>query len=128
MHLKPRSNRLRHKVCPGAEVLEGRQLLTGGAGSNFALVAGQIAAANGSANIKFAINSANFQIPKKSFSLGVDVAPLSGSTVQPVIGSIVGPDGQVVTQVVRSAMAGTSSAASAVIVPVAFTAGNQPAN
>jgi Dockerin type I domain len=128
MHLKPRSNRLRHQARPDAELLEGRELLTGGAGSNFALVQSSIPTVNGSAQVNFAVNPANFKLPKGSFSLGIDVAALTGSSVQPAIVSITGPDGKVVSQTIHSNLAVGSGAASAVIVPVAFAAGNQPAN
>jgi hypothetical protein len=129
MHLKPRFNRLRHKVCPAAEGLEGRQLLTSGAGSNFALVAGQITTPGGSATINFSINPANFQIPKGSFSLGVDVAPLSGSTIQPEVSAVTAPGGKAVSQAFHSVMTGTSSTpTSAEIVPVSLAAGKQPGN
>jgi Dockerin type I domain len=71
-----------------AEVLESRQLLTGGAGNTIALTTGTIAAPNGTANSPFVIESGHFIAPKGHLTLGVDVVADTNSTVSPKIASI----------------------------------------
>lgn len=75
------------------EVLESRQLLTGGAGNTFALNRGTIADAGGVATSTFQIESGHFTMPKGRMTLGVDVVPSTGSTLKPVITAIV-PQGE----------------------------------
>lgn len=77
-----------------AECLEGRQLLTGGAGNTIALSTGTIAAAGGSATAPFVIESSHFAAPKGKITLGVDVVAASSSKVTPQIASVK-PTGEV---------------------------------
>lgn len=73
------------KTTPSWESLETRQLMTGGAGSIFAIIPGEVAAASGHAELRSAINPANFEMPSGRMVLGIDVAPSSGSTVTPKV-------------------------------------------
>src|SRR5262245_33016332 len=77
-HANPR-RKLQAK--PAGEHLEPRSLLTGGAGNIFALVSNTIEAPGGAAAHTFTIDPANFKIAKRSMTLGIDVAPMSGSTI-----------------------------------------------
>jgi len=112
-------NRRRPKAQPCAEGLESRSLLTGGAGSTFALMPGTIAQPGGAAEIKFTVDPTHFTLPKGKLTIGVDVVAAGGATVTPKIVGVLGPDGQVVKHLSRSHYAAKSSAASAVLVPVA---------
>jgi hypothetical protein len=77
------------------EALEGRQLLTGGAGSIFALVPGQVAAAKQPAAHTFTIKGEDFTLPRsRSMTLGIDIAPAGGSAIQPKIASVVNAKGK----------------------------------
>ena len=71
-----------------AEVLESRQLMTGGAGDTIALTTGTIAAVNGTSSSPFVIESGHFTAPKGHLTLGVDVVAATNSTLQPQITSI----------------------------------------
>lgn len=75
------------------ETLEGRQLLTGGAGNTIALSRGNIAAAGGSASSAFVISSSHFTMPKGRMTLGVDVVSVTGSSVNPRITAVTTKDG-----------------------------------
>ena len=112
-------SRRRPKARPCAESLESRSLLTGGAGSTFALVPGTIAQAGGTAEVKFTVDPTHFTMPKGKLTLGVDIVAASGSTVAPKIVGVLGPGGAPVGPLTRSHYAAKSSAASAVLVPVA---------
>ncbi len=80
--------RRRRQTQLATEALEPRELLTGGAGSTFAIVPGTITKANQSAVVKFTIDPTHFNLPKGRFTVGIDIAPGSGSTVQPLISSV----------------------------------------
>ena len=71
-----------------AEVLESRQLMTGGAGDTIALTTGTIAAINGTASAPFVIESGHFTVPKGRLVLGIDVVAATGSTLKPQIASV----------------------------------------
>lgn len=71
-----------------AEVLESRQLMTGGAGDTIALSTGTIAAVNGTTSAPFVIESGHFTAPKGHLVLGVDVVAATGSTLKPQIAGI----------------------------------------
>lgn len=86
--MKPESHsarRNRMQARPQGEHLESRSLLTGGGGNIFALVPGQVAAPGGTSAQTFTIDPTHFIAPRKSVLLGVDVAPMTGSAVKPVI-------------------------------------------
>jgi hypothetical protein len=73
------------------EMLEGRQLMTGGGGSTFAILPGTISTAGQSVTIPFTINAQNFTRPAGRLVLGVDVVgdASSSTAVQPVVSSVV---------------------------------------
>ena len=71
-----------------AESLESRELLTGGAGSTFAITAGNIATAGGSQATTVHIDSTHFTMPRHSVTLGVDIAPIANSGLSGRIDSI----------------------------------------
>jgi hypothetical protein len=87
------SNRRDRKAQVALESLEGRQLLTGGAGNNIAIMPGNISTAGGTASIKFTIDPKNFTVPHGSFTLGIDVAGNSGTSVKPSIVSVFDQNG-----------------------------------
>jgi hypothetical protein len=118
----------------GVESLEGRQLLTGGAGSTFAIVPGNITKAGGSATFSFTIDPTHFTMPKSGrMLLGVDIATESGATVRPVISAVTDVQGQPVRGLMHSHYApgvprsntSKGNMTSAVLVPVSFAAGNK---
>ena len=82
------TNRRPKTVRPVAESLETRALLTGGAGSTFALVPGEISTAGGTQTVTVHVDPGHFTMPRKSMTLGVDIAASSGSTVHPKIISV----------------------------------------
>ena len=116
--------RRRPMARPWAEGLESRSLLTGGAGSTFALVPGTIAQAGGSAEVKFTVDPAHFTMPKGKMTLGVDLVAASGSTVMPKLVAVLGPGGQPVGHLNRTRSAPKSTNAQPVLVPIA--AAGQP--
>jgi hypothetical protein len=62
--------------------------MTGGAGDTFAIIPGAISKANQPAVVKFTIDPTHFTLPKGRFTVGIDIAPGSGSTLQPTIASV----------------------------------------
>ena len=96
------SSRRRRNLSLGAEALEARELLTGGAGDTFAIIPGMIAGAGGTATIKFTIDPSHFTVPKKSFTLGIDVVPDPSSSLKPIIGAVNDSRGKVVPQTFHS--------------------------
>lgn len=66
----------------GGEQLESRALLTGGGGNLFALVPGQITQSGGTASHTFVLEKGPFTSPRGGLTLGIDIAPVNGSTVQ----------------------------------------------
>ncbi len=73
-----------------AEALEGRQLLTGGAGNTFALTQGTVAAAGGTSVQTFTIDSSHFKPTHGKVIIGVDVVAGTGSTLTPTISGVKG--------------------------------------
>lgn len=73
--------------------LETRQLMTGGVGNTFAIVPAAINRAGGQVSVSFALDPKLIQVPKgkKTITLGLDVAPDSGSGAQPVVTSVTAP-------------------------------------
>jgi len=92
------SQRRRRHVRLSAEALETRNLLTGGAGATFAIVPGEIAAANQPAVVKFTIDPAHFTLPNGKLTVGIDVAANAASTgvLHPAVLGVQGPDGKAV--------------------------------
>lgn len=93
-HSRENARRSQLQVRPVGEMLEGRQLLTGGAGSIFALVPGQVAVAKQPATHTFTINNDNFTLKNRGMTLGIDIAATSDSTVQPKVSSVVNANGK----------------------------------
>src|SRR4051812_34865342 len=96
------SSRSRQKMRPGAECLEGRTLLTGGAGNTFALVPGTITEKNGTADVKFTISSDLFTRPQNKMTLGIDVAPQKGSTLNPLISAVANQHDNTIPQTIHA--------------------------
>jgi hypothetical protein len=71
-----------------AESLETRELLTGGAGSTFAITAGNITSAGGSQATTVHIDSSHFTMPRHSVTIGIDLAPVGNSAISGRIDSI----------------------------------------
>ncbi len=90
------------RIVPSGEALESRQLLTGGAGSIFAIVPGEVIAPGQAAEVHVAIDSTRFTTPRNSLLLGIDVAPASGSNVKPRVDAVVGEGGGSVRPTMRS--------------------------
>jgi hypothetical protein len=90
-HANPRRPQ---RARPGGEALESRSLLTGGAGSIFALVPGSVPAAGEVASHTFTLDSDHFDAKGRSATLGIDIAAAGGSTLQPRISSVATPKGQ----------------------------------
>lgn len=84
------------QVRPAGEALEGRELLTGGAGSIFALVQSEVASPGEVASHSFTLDPDHFKGGGRSPVLGVDVAASGGSAVKPRISSVATAKGQAV--------------------------------
>lgn len=82
------------RARPCGEALEQRSLLTGGAGSIFALVPGAVPAAGAVASHTFTLDAQHFQARGRSAVLGIDIAAASGSTLQPRISSVANGSGK----------------------------------
>lgn len=96
------SPRRRRDLALGAEALESRELLTGGAGNTFAIIPGSIDKPGGTAAVKFTIDPAHFKLPRRAFTLGIDVAPEPSSNLKPFIASVDDPHGNIVPQTFHS--------------------------
>ena len=96
------SSRRRRNLALGAEALESRELLTGGAGNTFAIIPGSITTAGGTTAIKITIDTTHFTLPRRAFTLGIDVVPASGSNVKPFILSVDDPHGNLIPQTFHS--------------------------
>lgn len=74
---------------PGAESLERREVMTGGAGNTIALIPATISKPNVPTTIDVKVDSTLFKMSKKgTLTLGIDVAKQTGSTVSPKIKSV----------------------------------------
>lgn len=98
-HPKPRHpNRAR----PLGEALETRSMMTGGLGNTFAIVNGTIEEAGEPAEVAFTIDPAQFTLPRRALTLGIDVAAPKGSTLKPIIGEVTDPHDEVIPNAFRS--------------------------
>jgi hypothetical protein len=121
------------KTNPSWEALESRRLMTGGAGSIFAIIPGEIAAPGGQVEVKTAIDPSNVTMPKGKIYLGIDIAPSSGSAVRPRVQGVVGDANVQVRGLMRSLYAPfikddqvvTNAPASAVVVPLTRLPGTE---
>jgi Dockerin type I domain len=109
------------------ERLEDRQMLTGGVGSTFAIIPATISKAGGQVAVSFALNPSLFTDKgNKPFVLGIDVAPNTNSTANPIIRSVTTPTGQTLSvthanfdqKVKRTGVQGTSSLTTAALVNI----------
>ena len=85
-HLEGKPRR-QGKTNPSWEALESRQLLTGGAGSIFAILPGEINAPEGRADISTTLDPANFSAPSGRLVLGIEGEVLE-STAGECIGTL----------------------------------------
>ena len=118
---KPRTPSLK------AEALETRQMLTGGVGSTFAILPATISKAGGQVSVSFTLNPTLFTSPgNKPFILGLDVAPGTGSKINPSIKSVTTPTGQTLNvthaafdqSVKRTGVQGSTTQSSAALVTI----------
>jgi Dockerin type I domain len=105
MHPIQPSKRRRRELQLGAEILETRELLTGGAGDTFAILPGAVTTAGQPAATKFVLDASNFTIPKRSITLGIDVVADPNATgLTPLITSVQQSNGKVVASTFHSPM------------------------
>jgi hypothetical protein len=78
----------------GGETLENRSLLTGGAGSIFALVPGGVPNPGDVASHTFTLTAEHFQAKGRSATLGIDIAASGTSTLKPRVSSVSYPGGR----------------------------------
>ncbi|MDR3638757.1 MAG: Ig-like domain-containing protein [Isosphaeraceae bacterium] len=90
-------SRRRRASQMGVESLEGRQLLTGSAGSTFAIVPGTISQNGGTSSFTFTIDPTHFTMPKSGkIVIGIDVATQTGSSLVPYITGVTDAQGHAV--------------------------------
>lgn len=99
---KRESRRRPQQVQLGAEALESRELLTGGAGNTFAIVPGTIDKPGDTVSVSFTLTQSNFTRPKNKVAMGVDVVADSAGSLKPLIASVTDPHGTVVPQTFHS--------------------------
>jgi hypothetical protein len=128
-------DRTRRKAQISLEPLEGRELMTGGAGNTFAITPGTIKTAGGSSSVTFTIDPAHFTLPHGTMMLGIDVVAQSNATLKPDIVSVQTSSGKPVRvshaiydHSVQRTNAANGKLTSAVIVPISFPRdnGNKP--
>lgn len=102
MHPSNPSMRRRRDSRLAAEPLESRELMTGGAGDTFAVIPGTVLKSGHSAEIKVTIDPSNFTLPHGKMALGIDVIPVSGSSVKPKIVSVVNSNGHAIPELFHS--------------------------
>ena len=85
----------RHKATPQLDALENRSLLTGGAGSTFAIMQSTIQTQGGTVDIPITIDPSHFTAPKSGrLIIGFDVAPTNSSNAKPVIVQVLDQNGK----------------------------------
>ncbi len=78
-----------------AETLEKREMMTGGVGDTFAILPATISTAGGHTSVAFSLDPKLFTDKgNKPFVLGIDVAPGSSSTTNPMVQSVTTPNGK----------------------------------
>ena len=102
MNPSKHSSRRRRTIGLGAEALESRSLMTGGAGNTFAIIPGTITKPGDTVTIPFTIDPANFTLPKHKIVMGIDVVPQTGSNLKPLIISVTDPHKTIVPQTFHS--------------------------
>lgn len=76
------------------ETLEKRELMTGGVGDTFAILPATIKKAGGQATVSFTLDPKLFTTNGKPFVLGIDVAPGSTSSTNPMVKSVTSSTGK----------------------------------
>ena len=95
MNPSSRKSRRRRTASLAPEVLEGRELMTGGVGDTFAIIPATITKAHGHATVSFNLDPKLFTDPgNKPWILGIDVAPNTNSSVVPAVTSVIAPNGK----------------------------------
>jgi Dockerin type I domain len=126
--MKPsRPNRRLRTPSLAPERLEDRKMMTGGVGSTFAIIPATIAKAGGQVSVSFALDPSLFTDKgNKPFILGLDVAPNTNSSANPMLKSVTTPNGQTLSvshstfdpKVKRSGVEGSSALTSAALVTI----------
>jgi hypothetical protein len=83
-----RSSRRPRRASVGAEVLESRSLLTGGAGSIFAMIPATVATAGQTVSVPITISPPLVQAARGKLLLGIDISPQQASKVAPKVVSV----------------------------------------
>lgn len=96
------STRRKREPRLDAEVLESRALMTGGAGSTFAVIPGTVAKPGDTVAIKVTIDPKHFHIPQGKFTLGIDIAPDPSGGLKPQVVAVKGPKGQPSVQMIHA--------------------------
>ena len=118
---RPRSPQL------SAETLEQRELMTGGVGDTFAILPATIKTVGGHTSVAFTLDPKLFTDPgNKPFTLGIDVAPNSSSTANPMVQSVTTNHGKTLsvqhavfdTAVTRTGVQAGSKLSSAALVTI----------
>src|SRR5689334_2237536 len=102
MNPSKRSARRRQNVQPSAEMLETRELLTGGGGNTFAILPGTITDPGGTTSVSFTLTPGNFTRPTGNVAMGIDVVQDPSGTLKPLIASVTDPHGEIVHQTFHS--------------------------
>jgi hypothetical protein len=92
MRQEPEVRRRRCSLTPSAEGLESRGLLTGGAGSLFAVMPATFASPGATVEVPFTIARDEFHAPRGTFQIGLDVSSAQGN---PMIASVDNASGRV---------------------------------
>ena len=91
-NLKPRRPR---SPSLNPELLEKREMMTGGVGDTFAILPATIKKAGGQTSVEFTLDPKLFKTNgHKPFVLGIDVAPNSSATTNPTVRSVTAPNGK----------------------------------
>jgi hypothetical protein len=93
--------RRRRKMEFGPELLETRELLTGGS-NTFAIIPGTVSTTNGTTQVSFTIDPSQFTRPRSALTLGIDVVAASGSTIKPFISEVDDSAGDIIPQTFHS--------------------------
>ena len=122
--LKPRRPR---SPSLNTEMLEKREMMTGGVGDTFAILPATISKAGGKTSVDFTLDPKLFKSNgKKPFVLGIDVAPNSSASTNPVVKSVTTSNGKPLPvqhsvfdpKVSRTGVQSTSKSSSAVLVTI----------
>ena len=85
--------RARPSFRPGTEAMEGRCLLTGGAGNTIAVMTAAVTTPNGTTSVPFTLNPATFKVAHGHAVVGLDLVAANGSKIVPTIAGVVDAKG-----------------------------------